>query len=50
VSPIVIVTLGALSTAETEFFECLDGVEALWVLLELWTSQSFDFLYIDASG
>jgi hypothetical protein len=49
VSPIVVVTLGALSTAEAELLEGLHGVEALGVLLELWSRQSFDFLYINAS-
>jgi hypothetical protein len=44
VAPIVIATLGALSTAESELLECLNGVEALGVLLELGLGQGFDFL------
>lgn len=44
VAPIVIAALGALSTAETELLECLHGVEAFWVLLELGLGQGFDFL------
>jgi len=44
VAPIVIAALGALSTAEAELLECLHGVEAFGVLLELGLGQGFDFL------
>jgi hypothetical protein len=44
VTPIVIAALRALSTAEAKLLECFNGVEALWVLLELGLSQGFDFL------
>jgi hypothetical protein len=44
VAPIVIATLGALSTTEAELLEGLYGVEALGVLLELGLGQGFDFL------
>jgi len=50
VAPIVIVTLGALSTAETELLKSLYWVEALWVLLELGPSQGFDFLIKELEG
>jgi hypothetical protein len=47
VAPIVIVTLGALSTAEAELLEGLYGVEELGVLLELGLGQGFNFLLLN---
>ena len=44
VAPVVIITFGALSTAEAELFKGLNWIEALRVLLELWPGQGFDFL------
>ena len=44
VAPIVIATLGALSTAEAKLREGLYWVKALGVLLELGLRQGFDFL------
>ena len=43
-APVVVITLGALSTAEAHLLECLYWVEPLWVLLELWASECLDFL------
>lgn len=43
VSPVEVLTLGALSSMESKALKYFSGIEFLRVGLELWSSHSFDF-------
>jgi hypothetical protein len=44
VSPIIVLASRALGSTIPELLESFDRVESFWILLELGSSQGFDFL------